>query len=508
MRDKYEKRKFIPKKVKSSGTTSRGPSAGVGDDFNPFGIGGGKSVSTSFDPFGGRDDVVYESESDSVASPVHTAPSNATSPSKGAEWPCSKCTFLNHALLLECEICGTPKKIEGAGVGTPNVSVGTLGGTKSSVSKDKGTTTTKALSPPPSSSVNVVKDAVFDPFAMMDSISTPTKIVPSSDFDPFTPPSTRGPGVQPPPITANMKVNHHPTTTFDPFGTTSSMGTGVGTVGHNGAPLPPTYLPTTFGPPDGGGYMYNNMMPPPHAHGGTSNGVYSPYPPHSAPLYGGGAGGAGGGTGMVYHPPNSLYVPNPTPPGNNTNPFYTSVGVPFSSTVGGTGIGGGSIPPYGMQYQPVAPSPDVYMVPPPTVPKVNNGGASTNPFLSTVEAFSPKAPPPNPYMYHNPSNVMVPPPHHHPTTPTNMPFDPFNNKVGGGGGGGMPYHGGVPPPPPPPPPKDKPSDVRKAGSVEGALAAALSDLQLTGVNILWEDLTVKETIGVGGFAEVFLGIYK
>ena len=41
-----------------------------------------------------------------------------------------------------------------------------------------------------------------------------------------------------------------------------------------------------------------------------------------------------------------------------------------------------------------------------------------------------------------------------------------------------------------------------------ALQSALSDLQLTGIQIRWAEIEVDQRIGVGGFAIVYHGMYR
>ncbi len=52
------------------------------------------------------------------------------------------------------------------------------------------------------------------------------------------------------------------------------------------------------------------------------------------------------------------------------------------------------------------------------------------------------------------------------------------------------------------------TDEKVKKKVMSALQSALSDLQLTGIQIKWSDIEVDERIGVGGFAIVYHGMYR
>ena len=52
------------------------------------------------------------------------------------------------------------------------------------------------------------------------------------------------------------------------------------------------------------------------------------------------------------------------------------------------------------------------------------------------------------------------------------------------------------------------TDEKVKKKVMSALQSALSDLQLTGIQIKWSDIEVDDRIGVGGFAIVYHGMYR
>ena len=55
---------------------------------------------------------------------------------------------------------------------------------------------------------------------------------------------------------------------------------------------------------------------------------------------------------------------------------------------------------------------------------------------------------------------------------------------------------------------ERKTDENVKRKVMNALQSALSDLQLTGIQIKWSDIEVDRRIGVGGFAIVYHGLYR
>ena len=55
---------------------------------------------------------------------------------------------------------------------------------------------------------------------------------------------------------------------------------------------------------------------------------------------------------------------------------------------------------------------------------------------------------------------------------------------------------------------ERKTDENVKRKVMSALQSALSDLQLTGIQIKWSDIEVDRRIGVGGFAIVYHGLYR
>ncbi len=285
----------------------------------------------------------------------------------------------------------------------------------------------------------------------------------NAEFDPFSP---KGGSTVPPAPLMNVPVTNPSQFVYElpkSFGNPYpvNIATGAPMYSQHGMSMPAM---VSTHPYSNASMPYNSV---------TSSVPYGTNNMHS--MYGGGMGYPpptgisnyqGVGVGAMPGLANPKYVNNP-PVGGGVHVNNTPISSAFPTPHGG-GVNSSMNPPF------------------------NNPKLYEDPFSTKVveDPFYPKAE--NPF-----NSTAVPDPF---ASSMNYFDDPFASRVA------------APLPPaarpvvvPPPPPKNK---VNASATVENALAVALQDLHLSGVNILWEELVVKESIGVGGFAEVFLGLYK